>query len=149
MTNRLNKASAQRPKRMMCRRAITNVLRCAMITAGLFVVGCADDADDTSGVQVNLTLDPSPPVVGEAVVSLVLKNQDGTLLEKAEVKIEGNMNHAGMKPSFADLTEVEPGKYDGTLDFTMGGDWFILVTAQTPNGQTIERKIDVEGVQAR
>jgi hypothetical protein len=31
----------------------------------------------------------------------------------------------------------------------MGGDWFLLVTAKTADGQRVERKIDVKGVKAR
>ncbi len=65
---------------------------------------------------------------------------------RTRVAIEGNMNHAGMKPSFAELTERGAGVYDGDLEFTMGGDWFILVTATLPDGSQLERKVDVKGV---
>ena len=97
---------------------------------------------------MELTIEPSPPLVGDSDLSLELTDADGAV-QGAQVRVEGNMNHAGMKPSFADLKEVEPGRYMGTLEFTMGGDWFLLVTAKTPDGGTIERKIDVRGVKAR
>jgi hypothetical protein len=64
------------------------------------------------------------------------------------VRVEGNMNHAGMRPSFADLHETEPGRYTGTLRFTMGGDWFLLVQATLPDGNQVEQKIDVPGVRS-
>jgi hypothetical protein len=95
---------------------------------------------------VKLVLNPLPPVVGDADVTLTLASASGQPIADAEVRLEGNMNHAGMKPSFADLAEVEPGRYTGTLEFTMGGDWFILVTAKTKDGRNVERKIDVPGV---
>jgi hypothetical protein len=98
---------------------------------------------------VDLKLVPSPPIVGEADVSLTLTDVSGTALEGAEVRLEGNMNHAGMQPSFADLHEVMPGEYSGKLTLTMGGDWFILVSARTSDGLTLERKIDVPGVKSR
>lgn len=111
------------------------------------LVGCGTSDATAPDVQVDLTIAPSPPVVGDANVSLTLKDNKGLPVSGAQVSLEGNMNHAGMKPSFAELVEKDPGQYEGTLDFTMGGDWFILVTARTTGG-TIERKIDVPGVKA-
>ena len=110
--------------------------------------GCRRDKSSQSAMQVDLTFDPSPPVVGKVDVTLTLKDEKGKLLANAEVQIEGNMNHAGMKPSFATLTETQPGRYTGPLDFTMGGDWFIIVTAKIPGGRQWEQKIDVPGVGA-
>ena len=111
--------------------------------------GCGPERADASGVEVDCKLEPSPPVVGDAQVSLTLTGPDQKPIQGADVRLEGNMNHAGMKPSFADLRETEPGRYTGTLEFTMGGDWFVIVTAKTPDGKTIERKIDVPGVQSQ
>jgi hypothetical protein len=88
-------------------------------------------------------------MIGDTTASLKLTDASGSPLEDATVRLEGNMDHAGMKPSFADLVETEPGKYSGTLEFTMGGDWFILVTAKTSDGITVERKIDVPGVKSQ
>ena len=59
------------------------------------------------------------------------------------------MNHAGMVPVFADARETAPGRYEATLNFTMAGDWFILVQARLPDGRTVEQAIDVPGVQGR
>lgn len=109
-------------------------------------VGCGPSAADSSDAQVDLSLDPSPPEVGDVDVLLSLTDASGSPLAGADVRLEGNMNHAGMTPSFADLEEVEPGHYSGTLDFTMGGDWFVLVTAEMPDGTRLERKVDVPGV---
>lgn len=128
------------------RRTVAWWMVCAVMTSG---VGCNSNIPEASGVDVELTLDPSPPVVGDAGVSLKLTDAGGAPLKGAEVRVEGNMNHAGMKPSFADLEETEPGRYSGTLDFTMGGDWFLLVTATTQDGKSVEKKIDVPGVKSK
>lgn len=120
-----------------------------LLGAALILSGCQAPTADTSSAQVDLTMEPSEPVVGSSLVSIRLADADGELIEGASVRVEGNMNHAGMKPSFADLTENEPGQYSGTLEFTMGGDWFLLVTATTPENGTIERQIDVPGVRAK
>ena len=111
-------------------------------------IGCRPAASDSPEIQIDLTVDPSPPRIGDADVSVTLTDANGLPLEVADVRVEGNMNHAGMKPSFAELQEVEPGRYSGTLEFTMGGDWFILVTAQMLDGKTAQRKIDLPGVRS-
>lgn len=66
----------------------------------------------------------------------------------ARVRLEGNMTHAGMSPVFAEAIEVEPGRYRATLEFTMGGDWVVLVHAVLPDGRKVERQFDVKGVRA-
>jgi hypothetical protein len=111
--------------------------------------GCSHTTPEATDIRVDMTLNPSPPLVGNADVSLKLVDTNAFPVKGATVQVEGNMNHAGMKPSFADLREVEPGRYLGTLEFTMGGDWFILVTAKTPDGKMVARKIDVLGVKSR
>jgi len=133
-------------RRMLRRSGAVLVCVCAVVAMS---GGCRPASSDAPEIQIQLTLQPSPPQVGDADVSLKMTDAAGAPLAGAEVRVEGNMNHAGMKPSFADLKEVEPGKYSGTLDFTMGGDWFLLVTAKTPDGKSVERKIDVPGVQTK
>lgn len=113
------------------------------------MAGCKRSDAPTADVQVSLTLDPSPPVVGEARVVAAFADAQGHPLEVRDVKLEGNMNHAGMQPTFASLKAAGPSKHEGTLQFTMGGDWFILVTAHLPDGRAFERRIDVRGVKPR
>lgn len=98
---------------------------------------------------MQLDITPQPPQVGPAAVTLTLTDASGAPLTAADVKLEGNMNHAGMKPVFSDLEETAPGQYQGTLEFTMGGDWFVLVTGQLPDGSRLNGKIDVPGVASK
>jgi hypothetical protein len=71
---------------------------------------------------------------------------DGELIENAELELEANMSHAGMVPVFASAREVAPGRYEASLEFTMGGDWFILVRSELPDGRSLERRVDLPGV---
>jgi YtkA-like len=121
----------------------------SMLTVVMTLGGCHREKKQTLDAKVELAFAPTPPQVGTSKVTLLLKDKSGNPLAGAKVNIEGNMNHAGMKPSFATLTEDAPGHYTGTLEFTMGGDWFVLVTAAMPDGRSIEHKIDVKGVRAR
>jgi hypothetical protein len=115
------------------------------------VIGCgkkeavAPEIDAKVAVQFS----PNPPVVGENEIEIALTDTAGKPLQFGMVKVEGNMNHAGMKPVFAELIENDPGKYAGTIEFTMGGDWFLLVTSEdSPQGR-FSKKIDVPGVKAK
>ena len=56
------------------------------------------------------------------------------------------MTHAGMAPSFGSASETAPGQYRSPLDFSMGGDWLILVTVITPAGNKVEKQFAIKGV---
>lgn len=110
------------------------------------LAGCQSGSQTTADADVALQIQPDPPHVGPAEVILTLNDAAGDPLSGAEIQLEGDMNHAGMQPVFADLEETEPGRYTGSLNFTMGGDWFILVTGTLADGSRVEDKIDVPGV---
>lgn len=133
---------------MYCGKSVRFGIVSLSVLVAMVAVGCNSSTSIHDDFQVDLTFQPSPPVVGDIELNLKLADANGSSLSGANVKLEGNMNHAGMKPSFAELSETEPGRYTGTMELTMGGDWFILVTATTADGTTLERKIDLPGVQA-
>ena len=123
---------------------LTVLLACA---GGLAACGGVEDAQAAARVEVQV--DPSPPRMGPSSLNIRLTDESGQPVTGAVVRVEGNMNHAGMKPVFTDLTESEPGRYAGTLEFTMGGDWFLLINARLPDGTTISHKEDIHGVKAQ
>jgi hypothetical protein len=136
--------------RPFTRRARCPLVHLALVLSMTWLAGaCRPAAREAVDAELSLTLRPSPPTVGSANVTLTLAQPDGRPLQGATVRLEGNMNHAGMVPTFADLRPTRPGTYTGTLPFTMGGDWFVLATVTMPDGRRMERRIDVPGVQAR
>jgi hypothetical protein len=112
----------------------------------LALSGCARGIQDLPDVGVDLVIEPDPPQLGLATVTVRLTGPDGQPIQGAQVELEGNMTHAGMVPTLARASETAPGRYQAELDFTMVGDWFILVRADLPDGQSMERKVDVPGV---
>jgi hypothetical protein len=112
----------------------------------LLVASCGRGSSDLPDVAVALTLEPDPPRIGPVLVTVALGDADGLPIAGARVELEGNMSHAGMVPVLAGAREVAPGRYQADLEFTMGGDWFILVRADLPDGRSLERKVDVLGV---
>jgi hypothetical protein len=58
------------------------------------------------------------------------------------------MTHPGMSPEFAEAKELEPGRYEAPLEFTMAGDWLIIYHVTLQSGEKLDRQIDVRGVRA-
>jgi hypothetical protein len=124
------------------------VVRGASLLFLLVLVGCARGGRDLPDVGVELVIEPEPPQLGPATLTVRLTDASGQPLAGAAIELEGDMSHAGMAPVLATATEVAPGQYQAHLEFTMGGDWFILVHADLPDGRSLERQIDVPGVDA-
>lgn len=143
------RVSHVRLPRVPLRRALCRALVAAYGLGLAILSGCSGANTEPADVAIELSMSPSPPVVGTSTLTLTVKDAAGQPLTGARLKAEGNMNHAGMVPSFATLKEIEPGTYAGELKFTMGGDWYVLVTGKTADGKTIERSLDVKGVQAQ
>ncbi len=119
----------------------------ALCALSLLLAACGEAEESLPDVSVELTVSPDPPQVGPATVVVILQD-DGQAIGGAEMNLEGTMTHAGMVPVFADAVETSPGQYKAALEFTMGGDWVIIVRAVLADGRTLERQIDVPGVQS-
>jgi hypothetical protein len=118
----------------------------ALLVILILIVGCRRAGQDLSDVGLDVTVNPNPPAVGEAMVTLALSDANGQPITGAQVELEGNMVHAGMAPTFSKPAEVAPGRYEAPLEFNMAGDWFILVKATLPDGRKLEHQVDVPGV---
>ena len=130
------------------RSGMKSLCRAALVLVVLVLpgAGCQRQAEGDRAVQVELKTEPDPPHVGKAVLRLLVTDSDGAPLEGAKLKLEGNMAHAGMKPVFADASEEKGGRYRAEMEFTMGGDWFLLIDGRRADGRSFRKKIDVKGV---
>jgi hypothetical protein len=102
--------------------------------------------NDLPEIEIDMAVSPDPPEVGPATITLTFSDAQGQPVEGAQVELEGNMSHAGMAPVLTEAVEVAPGQYQAPLEFTMGGDWFILVKAALPDGRSLERQINLPGI---
>jgi hypothetical protein len=122
------------------------LFRCCLSAAGC---GRREAAAPELEAKVAVQFSPNPPVVGKNDLEITLTDPVGKPLRLGRIQVEGNMNHAGMKPVFVELAENEPGKYAGAIEFTMGGDWFLLLSAEpSPEGR-LNKKVDVPGVEPK
>jgi len=123
------------------------ILAATLVLLLLTLAACKrGGSSDLPDIGLTLEIDPSPPAVGLAMLTLTLTDANGQPISDAKLDIEGNMSHAGMTPVFSQATPFEAGKYRAPLELTMGGDWFVLVKTTLPNGRTFERQIDLPGV---
>jgi YtkA-like len=126
------------------RHALTAVLVFACSLSCLAGCGRTDPADT---VRVSWTLDPAPPVVGTPIVArLTLRNADEQPVTGARLRLEGLMSHPGMAPVLAAVVERGNGEYEAPLQFTMAGDWILLVTGELPGGVQMKKQIEITGV---
>ena len=120
--------------------------------AVLLLVGCNQDNQKSNNAASDLAFDwkmnPAPPKVGVSDCTLTLRDKQGQPVKGAKVKLEGNMSHPGMQPSMAEMKEAAPGTYVAKLDFTMGGDWFVLIDATLPDGRLWHHQVDVPNVRS-
>ena len=112
--------------------------------------GCQPPAQTSPEITLDWSVRPDPPLVGPAMVSLTLADaKTGQPVRGAELRLEGNMSHPGMKPVFGTAREVGPGRYEAPIELTMGGDWFLLIDATLRDGRALQRQVDVRGVRSR
>ena len=97
-------------------------------------------------IALQYEIAPQPLRVGATTLDIKLTDKNGAPVGGARVELEGNMSHAGMGPISVEAKEIQTGKYRGTLQLTMAGDWIVLVHVTLPDGQTLQRQIELSGV---
>lgn len=123
------------------------LLRSISVAVLLACAGCGSHDESATDVAVALSFAPAPHV-GDTVCTVHLNDLAGAAHTGATLELEGNMNHAGMVPVFADAVEAAPGVYEAPFEFTMGGDWFVIVRGVLADGREFESVQDVPGVSA-
>jgi hypothetical protein len=88
-----------------------------------------------AGVTISVTVaGEGVPRLGTAGEVQIEITNDGLPVSGAEMIVEGNMTHAGMEPITAHAVETMPGHYLATLDWSMAGEWFLIVRGTLPDG---------------
>jgi len=114
----------------------------------LALAGCASSSIPVTAPNMELSVLPDPPRVGPATATFVLSDDSASPLTGASLHLEATMTHPGMMPVLADAVETEPGRYEAPFEFTMAGDWVVIVTMELPDGLTAEGQFEIFGVKA-
>jgi hypothetical protein len=86
------------------------------------------------------TTTPAAPVVGQATTAtLTVRDAAGRVVDHAALQIEAHMSHPGMAPVIEPAAARGRGVYTAQLQFTMAGDWDVLVTGRLPDGRRLRQ----------
>ncbi len=129
-------------------RTYFSALTSTAVLSILLAAGCHRQTASSLDITVVHEIAPQPARVGLTTIALGLTDPSSRPVTAAHITLEGDMSHPGMAPIFGEASEVAPGRYQGKLNFSMGGDWAVLVHITMPNGQKLERQFDVRGVEA-
>lgn len=108
------------------------------------VLGCSRTPSDDP--RLNISLEQTPSAM--AVQTIVLSISDGaTPLENAKVQIEATMTHAGMPSQIVPMEPLGAGKYQASIDFSMLGEWVLIVNITESNGAVMQRTLPAFNIQ--
>jgi hypothetical protein len=110
--------------------------------------GCSKSSQANNDIAFACKSDPQPPRTGRNTFTVSLTGPAGEPVAGAHVSLEGDMSHPGMSPVFAEAREINPGRYQGTLDLNMLGDWTILFHITLSSGRTFDREVIIQNLQA-
>ena len=97
--------------------------------------------NESSEVRMECSVQPQPPRMGPAEVQIALTDLDQAPVRGAQISLEADMSHPGMKPSFEKASETGAGRYQSKLNFDMAGDWTLLLHAKLANGGTVDKAV--------
>lgn len=83
---------------------------------------------------------PDAPALGRPAAVAVVLSEKGAPVTGARAKFVADMTHPGMVPVVAPAVEAAPGRYEGTLEWTMAGDWSVLLEATLPDGRAFSKR---------
>ncbi|HYL99511.1 MAG TPA: FixH family protein [Blastocatellia bacterium] len=109
---------------------------------------CHRRTEAQAAVTVEHEITPQPARVGTATITLKVADGAQKEVKGAHITVEGDMSHAGMAPVFAEAKETSPGQYQAPMNFSMGGDWVVLLHITLPGGQKVEQQFDVNAVRS-
>jgi hypothetical protein len=127
-------------------RAQRRRLTAVIVLVASIAAGCAA-AGPRDAISVMWTIDPAPPVVGTPlVIRITLRDRNQTPVTGARLHLEGLMSHPGMAPVRAAVADKGEGVYEAPLQFTMAGDWVVLVAGELMDGTPLKKQIEIAGV---
>lgn len=103
-------------------------------------------APAVSALNISYSPDRSPALVGSGIVIITVTGPDGAPVTNAMVKVTGNMLHEGMMPITGEGKHMGEGQYQVSLQWSMAGDWQVVVNVTRPDGTHVERTFDQDVV---
>lgn len=86
-------------------------------------------------VEIAIDIDPGTARVGNNALMIELRDADGQPIEDVDIEAFAQMPAMGAMPAMrapADLKPMGPGRYEGSVDLTMRGEWPLTVEIKDP-----------------
>ncbi len=83
-------------------------------------------------IQIELTSDPFPLVVGPNTLSVQVIDASGAAIENATVRIDASLAMGGQLPMHGTSSQAVDGWYDIDVTIPMKERWYVTVTAEIP-----------------
>ena len=127
----------------MKRALILSLVMC--LAAGMAFAKSYELQKKAGDYTLDIRLDKNPPVVGDNLMELTIKDTDGKIVTDAKVAVNYTMPPmSGMAPMSYKIDSVLKGeKYQSTLKFSMSGSWNVEVKI-TQAGKTTPVKFNVD-----
>lgn len=127
---------------------IRRLLKCGL--AGVLIlaaVACRGSSTPESGLQIDLSVSPTPPAVGPARLTIRITDPEGRVIDRALVIVQGTMSHPGMSPTSVEAKPSGDGRFVvEEFDFSMAGDWILSVSVGLPDRRSAERDFPLRAV---
>ena len=97
------------------------------------------------GLEIGISTDPATPRVGDNRLIVDVREPNGKPVS-VDIDAYAEMPAMGAMPAMresADLKETEPGRYEGSVDLAMRGEWPLTISFQTPQGQPVRLQFDL------
>tara|TARA_R110002096_G_scaffold364311_1_gene557384 strand:- start:27214 stop:29103 length:1890 start_codon:yes stop_codon:yes gene_type:complete len=116
------------------------------IAAGGTAIGNTSASDTTAAesgmpryragdLEIAIDIDPSTARVGDNTLVIEVRDADGQPIENVDIEAFAQMPAMGAMPAMrapADLKPMGPGRYEGSVDLTMRGEWPLTVEIKDP-----------------
>lgn len=97
------------------------------------------------GLEIGVRTDPATPRVGDNRLIVEVRDANGNFVS-TQIDAYAEMPAMGAMPAMrapADLQETAPGRYEGTMDLSMRGEWPLTMTIESADGGPTRLQFDL------
>ncbi|MEX2122944.1 MAG: efflux RND transporter periplasmic adaptor subunit [Woeseia sp.] len=97
-------------------------------------------------LEVGVTTDPATPRVGDNRLIVEIRKANGEPVTGVSIDAYAEMSAMGAMPAMrvpAEMDEAAPGRYVGSMNFPMRGEWPLTLSFQSPEGRPVRMQFDL------
>ena len=98
------------------------------------------------GLEVGVVTEPATPRVGDNRLIVELRSLRGDPVTGVSMEAFAEMPAMGAMPAMrrpADMEEISPGRYAGSINLSMRGEWPLTLSFRSPEGRPVRMQFDL------